>query len=265
MKSESKIALVANSVLERHYIEDPSIHKIEDIILLENGFVQTKKMTGAQARLIRNGKRSLVTISENIKSNSKRRFVLAHELGHMILHENLDQDIHVDDIHSFIDWSGKRPEETEANIFAANLLMPKKIFIENCLGKKFSFELIESLCLKFGSGLISTSIRFSKIAPTPIAVIFSTDRIIKWASVHPNFPDFQNPLSFIKYNSDIPEDSVANYLFDGEDISKEIYDIEIDNYFKDDVNLEHYSGWEFNEIGIYLENYNSVITYIFPK
>lgn len=61
----------------------------------------------------------------------RRRFSVAHELGHILLeHQFVDgEHVHVDNGHSLI-WrderaaSGEDPKEREANAFAATLLMP---------------------------------------------------------------------------------------------------------------------------------------------
>lgn len=52
-------------------------------------------------------------------------FTKAHELGHFILEHNLKGEFLTDD-----SFKSKDPQETEANIFAAALLMPKQAVFE---------------------------------------------------------------------------------------------------------------------------------------
>lgn len=63
----------------------------------------------------------------------RKRFTIAHELGHMFLHDF--DDLHVDrgfgvKLRNRISSKGTDLEEKEANLFAAELLMPKD-FIED--------------------------------------------------------------------------------------------------------------------------------------
>jgi Zn-dependent peptidase ImmA (M78 family) len=60
---------------------------------------------------------------------TRQRFTIAHELGHFVLHRSVMGDRNVDDCAYRSDGSVKNNkigprEETEANKFAANLLMP---------------------------------------------------------------------------------------------------------------------------------------------
>lgn len=59
--------------------------------------------------------------SEN--SITRRRFTLAHELGHLFLHNG--KKLRIDNLNYSGDDSKTISEETEANYFAASLLMPK--------------------------------------------------------------------------------------------------------------------------------------------
>lgn len=51
-------------------------------------------------------------------------FTKAHELGHFVLEHELSGDLLTD-----TKGNSKNPQETEANVFAAALLMPKKLFL----------------------------------------------------------------------------------------------------------------------------------------
>lgn len=68
-----------------------------------------------------------------IKVNSfdpevRQRFTIAHEIGHFILHEP-EQAVSRDDIENYSSVM-ERIQEREANQFAAELLMPKKLLIK---------------------------------------------------------------------------------------------------------------------------------------
>lgn len=77
--------------------------------------------------LVRNGNRAVIGINEEHHPN-RRRFSIAHEIAHFVLHEGdtyIDKGyrVHFRDLES---GSGTKLEEMEANAFAAALLMPAK-------------------------------------------------------------------------------------------------------------------------------------------
>ena len=54
---------------------------------------------------------------------TRRRFTIAHELGHYLLHKEKDSDLYA---HRDTEWQYSE-QESEANTFASNLLMPEKM------------------------------------------------------------------------------------------------------------------------------------------
>lgn len=81
---------------------------------------------------IRSGKASIYV--EASDSPARKRFTIAHELGHYLLHYR-DQDVeHIDTSDNFrtvlepdAHWTEDRRREWEANAFAAALLMPSDL------------------------------------------------------------------------------------------------------------------------------------------
>ena len=73
--------------------------------------------------------RSTVVLNKNHHHN-RRRFTLAHEIGHFVLHKELDE-VFLDANLTYFrskDYPGADSRiEREANCFAAELLMPKRI------------------------------------------------------------------------------------------------------------------------------------------
>ncbi|MBU2492339.1 MAG: ImmA/IrrE family metallo-endopeptidase [Bacteroidetes bacterium] len=64
------------------------------------------------------------------------RFTIAHELGHFILHRDLIKELSFKNIQEWIDFCIAIPDatrqmaETQANRFAANILVPRSLLIE---------------------------------------------------------------------------------------------------------------------------------------
>lgn len=92
--------------------------------------------------IYRNGDETIIGVNTG-QAQVRQNFTVAHELGHFLLHDN-DGQLHVD--HSFravrlrgaVAELGIDENEKEANLFAAELLMPKE-FLEKDIE-----ELVES-------------------------------------------------------------------------------------------------------------------------
>ncbi|HEV2352068.1 MAG TPA: ImmA/IrrE family metallo-endopeptidase [Terriglobia bacterium] len=89
---------------------------------------------------------------------NRQRFTIAHELGHLELHrEMITSSVHVDkDFPALMrdqrSATGMERLEIEANQFAAELLMPRKLVDEVLAGEQFDIEdegPIEGLARKF--------------------------------------------------------------------------------------------------------------------
>lgn len=96
--------------------------------------------TGVLANISANSKDSSFTftiqISNTTHTEARKRFSIAHEIGHLLLHMNyLDTEKWNKNICEGKIYNrsgvGKGREECEANSFAAAFLMPQKMFIES--------------------------------------------------------------------------------------------------------------------------------------
>jgi len=96
--------------------------------------------------LLRDLSRDKAIIGVNTKHHSNRiRFTIAHELGHFLLHEH--EKLHVDkrfmiQLRDEKSSKGEFEDEKEANLFAAELLMPVD-FIQADLENVSEFDLEE--------------------------------------------------------------------------------------------------------------------------
>ena len=101
----------------------------------------------------------------------RQRFTIAHELGHFLLHEG--QDVHLDESRGAFRVNLRSPEsargedndEKEANLFAAELLMPA-IFLEQDLqGEDLDLlgdsEFLEKLAKKYKVSIQALTFRLA--------------------------------------------------------------------------------------------------------
>ena len=137
---------VAERMLNQHRIEERPIpvEKIADDLGITVKLESAEKELSGFIYRDTQGRRAVIGINSSHHQN-RRRFTLAHELGHFILH-NLD-DVHVDRsfavrLRNELSSTGTDIEEKEANLFAAELLMPKH-FIERDLEHIHDIDLVD--------------------------------------------------------------------------------------------------------------------------
>jgi len=97
-------------------------------------------------------------------SESRQRFSIAHELGHLILHSNNEQLTIEKKL--FTRAEGVRNlDETEANEFAAELLMPEELLEKDFekISEKNEDELISILAIKYQVSQLAVSYRLKNL------------------------------------------------------------------------------------------------------
>lgn len=197
----------AQAIITDLHITDPAHIEIEKIAAVRNAFVKEGFIKGSTARLVREGSVAFITIDEGIREDGKKRFAIAHELGHFELHNIKNQIAYCTD-EMFLDWYKSLPEEPEANAFAAELLMPVQIFKKYCKGSRPSFDEIRDLAEVFQTTLTATAIRYVDYALHPCVLVVSENKIVKWLHWKADFP-----YRIIKKGTKIGEYSCAYDFF----------------------------------------------------
>jgi Zn-dependent peptidase ImmA (M78 family) len=104
---------------------------IEEIIRQRGIRIQSLDLKEVSGLVVRDGDVIVIGVNK-AHAITRRRFTLAHELAHALLHEGkevrYDKDFRVD-FRSSMSALGVDVEEMEANFFAANILMPRR-FLE---------------------------------------------------------------------------------------------------------------------------------------
>lgn len=94
--------------------------------------------------LVRRGNAVVIGVAQD-QSHVRQRFTIAHELGHLILHEG--EEVHVDkvfrvNLRSPASSRAEDIEEIESNAFAAGLLMPEE-FIRKDIAR-LTIDIVDS-------------------------------------------------------------------------------------------------------------------------
>src|SRR5690606_4462795 len=115
-------------------------------------------------KIIFGNTKTIIKVNSKIQFQERKRFVAAHEIGHLIMHRNMQ--LPEDTFSNFNIISGMEhilkngKQELEANEFASELLMPEKLFLKEAVGKKFSPFLIKQLSERFKTSLTATIFRY---------------------------------------------------------------------------------------------------------
>jgi len=115
----------------------------------------------------------------------RKRFTIAHEIGHFILHPLEEQDRQ----HSRRDFAifHDAGEEAEANIFAAELLMPEFLFKPRSRGRVPSLALLDNLAEEFGSSTMATAFQYIHYTNEQVALVVSDRERILWSKKSKDF------------------------------------------------------------------------------
>jgi len=169
----------ASDLLARVKIAAPSEIDLEMLafaaggLLIEEGGLET-----SEGRLV-----AVPNMGGSIRVKSglnpgRKRFTIAHEIAHFVLHPLVPHDRqHVR--RDFTIWHDAS-EEAEANIFAAELLMPEFLFKRRSRGRAPSLALLDNLADEFGSSTMATAFQYLHYTNEQVALVVSEGERILW-------------------------------------------------------------------------------------
>ncbi|NWF89101.1 MAG: ImmA/IrrE family metallo-endopeptidase [Ignavibacteriaceae bacterium] len=244
----------ANIIIQEYGISSPDEIELEVIAFDRGLIIQEKELTGCEGRLVNNKTNGLIIVKKSIRESGKKRFIIAHEIGHFELQKGKN-NINLCEESSFINWNKNGPQENEANVFASEMLFPKNIFLEFCKGKYFSKDLIIDLADNFECSLSATALRYADIGNIPIAVIFSQNKQIKWYRCHKDFP-----FQFVDLRIPVNSFSFALDYYNRKDIPDDPQEIISDAWFTKDFRFK--SQHKLFEQNIPFSSYNAVLSLV---
>lgn len=250
-------SVFAQRIIDKLGISKPQdLENIELIAWARGALVLDDKIEGAEARLAAVSQRAIITVSSAVKDPRRRRFSIAHELGHWEMDRYASElsICTIDDLNSWMPQSSKPDREQEANEFASALLMPEQFFAPLCQDHDPSFELISDLADKFNVSLTATTMRYVRFATEPCAIVFSKDGLVKWFSGSKEFNDLG---LFIEVRVKPDPSSLAASFFQGRSISSSQRNVSATAWLAPG----HYrKNARIKEQALPMPNHNSVLT-----
>jgi Zn-dependent peptidase ImmA (M78 family) len=255
----NKGAIAAQRLINEFGIEHPNDFTIEELIHARDIILEEKRISNSDGRIVFGKLKSKISVNSNIKYVGRRRFTLAHELGHFELHHNLNT--HLEDNALTLDYFKNGGQEYEANQFATELLMPSKSFVAYTQGKQFSPELLRDIAEHFETSITSATFRYLELGQHPIFLFHCRDRkVIYWKNTN-NY--FRKVKDITKLQP--PTDSVAMEFFnDGTIYRKDesAQEIEKSTWFETG---EYDSDDEYFEYAIVTKQYNTVFSVVWEN
>lgn len=260
----SKAIAAVKRVYEECGISDPSDLPLDVIINSKNIIIKEEAIDGADGRILMKEGSAIITINSAINFEPKKRFILAHELGHFELHNGInkgysDNDESLNHSHQ----NNFNLEEVEANEFAAEFLMPTELFQKECKGKVFNHKVIEHLANRFQVSKTAAILKFVKKdnGNHPIFVVCCQDNKMKWFKMSHDWRYY----SLFERGSEPPSGTVAYDVFKkgvsyyGEEATQQIWKAD---WFKTRVDEEEV---KFYEYCLFVPSLNYMISVIWEK
>jgi Zn-dependent peptidase ImmA (M78 family) len=157
----------AERLLRELGITEPAEIDLEAIAFHVGARVRKRALTGCEAHILGCADRAIITLNKN-SSPRRRRFSIAHELGHWCHHRGKTLICRADE---YQPRDAMSPEKV-ADSYAADLVMPRYLF-QPCARQfgRLNFDAVEKLADAFETSLTATAIRLIDFDHSPAFVI----------------------------------------------------------------------------------------------
>lgn len=212
-----------------------------DIVASSLGIsIKETKIKGAEGRILMKGDTGIISINSDIDNQQRKNFIIAHEIGHFILHQDLL--ICFDTQKTLSEWHKKGPQETEANAFASELLMPSSHYIQKVKGRRLNIALIDEISSYFNVSMLATFLKYVTHGDFPLMVIYIENGIVKWKKCSTDFP-----FQYLQINSKVPVYTVAGDYFYQDSFESQPEKIDAIEWFPEDFEIEYKRDWKLWE------------------
>jgi hypothetical protein len=152
----------------------------------------------------------LILYNSAVQSEGRKRFTIAHEFGHYILHRDSQEQFACGSADIETGHSNELDVEAEADKFASTLLMPLDDFRRQVDGQPVSFDLLGHCANRYGVSLTAAALRWTEIAEKRAVLVASRDDHLLWAKSNP--AAFKSGAFFAtrKQTIEVPQDALAH-------------------------------------------------------
>ena len=206
-----------------------------EVIAFEAGLeVRDRALVGCEANLLGYGDKGIVTITTGV-SPERRRFSIAHEVGHWEQHRGQSFACRVEE--RALDKAAKT-KEREADDYASSLIMPTDLFKEAIRSSKggVAIPAINALAAMFKASFPAAAIRFVELSGEPVVLIFNgtdANRGRWWSSRSKRVPEH------LWLSRNLSDDSFASDLLGASATTKHVGKMPAEAWFES-IDLDRY-------------------------
>ena len=168
MTRRQKNEAVAKQLLKDCHITRPPV-RVEMIARQIGATIRYEPFEGDISGMVYRNKDHVIIGVNSLHHPNRQRFTIAHEIGHVLLHKGTE--VYIDrtyrvNMRNNVSSQAVDKDEIEANRFAASLLMPEHMLVEDLKDIEIDFESeddLADLAAKYEVSLQAMAIRLSNI------------------------------------------------------------------------------------------------------
>lgn len=213
--------------------------------------IQEVAVTSFEGALLRVIGRPVGTIAirKDIPEAGRKRFTLAHELGHYLLPNQQAIAASPCGPSTIETWDRSvNSNEIDANRFAAEVLMPRPL-IREMLRREPSLEVARTIASRFDTSLTAATFRLVELSSYRTALVMSDARTVRWYRASDEFARAVR-------TGPLDRRTLAHDLFVGGTVS-DAGTVSADAWLYEQNLVEGARVWEHS---VYLRSYNAVLT-----
>jgi Zn-dependent peptidase ImmA (M78 family) len=216
MKRGTNAHIQAQELLQNCGLDEITDFDMDLFVAGLGAILMEEELKNYDGKIIFGNNKAIIKVNSNIQFSERKRYVIAHEIGHLLMHKNMQLPDDTFSNFNIIEGMEKvlknGRQELEANEFATELLMPEELFLKEAEGRKFSPLLIKQLAQRFKTSLTATIFRYMQLDLHPICLVFIENGKVKYWKKSDELKVWLN--DYIKLPP--PSDSVAaEYIEEG--------------------------------------------------
>jgi len=256
--NDHKGKFAARRLYEEFGLQSSRDFVLEDLVYVRDIIYEEKPLPNCDGRILFGESKTMITINSNIKYDGRRRFTIAHELGHHEMHRGISLP---EDTPLTLDYFQHGNQEYEANEFATELLMPEQEFRNFVTGKRFSPDLLREVAAHFDTSITSSAFRYLQIGTHPVFLFHSSNGKLNYWKSSPNYWRTVKDITHLP----VPCDSVAKEFYDKGIIytkSESAQEIVKSTWFE---TKGYDSNDPYYEYAIVTKDYNTVLSVVWEE
>lgn len=234
-------------------ISSPKDLVLEDLAMAMGILVVDGRLDSAAARLVRSGDSGIVRVSDNIRQPGRRRFAIAHEIGHWVMHMKVSQLLACTNQDMLASYKSSA-YEIEASSFAGALLMPTELFVARAAKTRPTTRVLNDLATYFGTSLTATALRYVETSNDYCVLVFSEGNRIRWWRASDSFG---NHDLWLDNKTTVPRESAAAHFFREEPIPAKPKEVDLRDWLGE---LPHVDSEYVIEQAIPIAEYDQVLS-----